>query len=210
MLFCSISAGMRHPVHMSESFPETVTLTPNVPRILAALFYAMTQARARHRNVTQYDLVKTLFLADRAHLNEWGRPITFDNYTAMFHGPVPSLAYDFLKGNAKALRDSMVPELPWTSVEQTKSVRNYYPIEGAVAVDDHLSDSDKEAIDDALGMVLRLGFGQIRKLTHEDPAYVDAWREDGGRAAYDMKLGLLFDSPNFEQAAILADSSPYV
>jgi uncharacterized phage-associated protein len=195
---------------MSENVSETVTLTPHVSRILAALSYVIGQASGRGRNVTQYDLVKTLFLADRAHLNEWGRPITYDNYTAMYHGPVPSLAYDFLKGNTKALHDHMVAELPWTSVEQPNNIKYFFPISNASGVDEHLSESDKEALDDALGMVLRLGFGQIRKLTHEDPAYVDAWREKGGRAAYDMKLGLLFDSPNFEQAAILADYSPYV
>jgi uncharacterized phage-associated protein len=201
---------MKQSAQMDYQVPETVALTPNVPRILAALFYVISQARARHRNVSQYDVVKTLFLADRAHLNEWGRPITYDNYTAMLHGPVPSLAYDFLKGNSKALRENKVAELPWKSVEQPKNIRHFFPVDSAVAVDEHLSESDKEALDDALGMVLRLGFGQIRKLTHEDPAYVDAWRDNGGSAAYDMKLGLLFDTPNFEQAAALADSSPYV
>jgi uncharacterized phage-associated protein len=195
---------------MNEGIPQHVVLTPKVDRILAALFHAMTEAKNKAKNVTQYDLVKTLFLADRAHLNEWGRPITYDNYTAMLHGPVPSLAYDFLKSNAKAMRDNGVSSLPWVTKEQSKGVKHFFPLENAIDIEDHLSPSDLEALNDALGMVLRLGFGQIRKLTHEDPAYVDAWRDDGSKAAYDMKLGLFFEEPNFEQAALLADASPYV
>ncbi|WP_187394055.1 Panacea domain-containing protein [Oceaniovalibus sp. ACAM 378] len=195
---------------MNDAAPRIVTMKPNVPRILASLYHVMTEAVARKRKVSQYDLVKTLFLADRAHLNEWGRPITYDNYTAMLHGPVPSLAYDLLKANMKSLHDCGIEALPWRVVDQTRTVKHYFPLNGAFDVDQYLSESDIEALNDALGMVLRLGFGQIRKLTHEDQAYVDAWREDGGSAAYDMKLGLLFDEPNFDQAAMLAEYSPYV
>lgn len=195
---------------MQKTTPVCVTMKPNVDRILAALYRVMTVAAARKREVSQYDLVKTLFLADRSHLNEWGRPITYNNYTAMYHGPVPSLAYDILKANVKALRDCKIAELPWKSVEVGKNVKHYFPLEGALNAEEHLSQSDIEALDDALGTVLHLGFGQIRKLTHEDQAYVDAWREDGGKAAYDMKLGLLFDEPDFEQAEVLAEYSPYV
>ena len=128
----------------------------------------------------------------------------------MNHGPVPSLAYDFLKSNAHSLREHRIDILPWTSVERANSVRHFFPNENALDVDLYLSSSDLEALDDALGMVLRLGFSQIRKLTHEDPAYLDAWREYGGKAAYDMKLGLLYERPDFERAEMLAEYSPYV
>jgi uncharacterized phage-associated protein len=195
----------------TDSQPHT-RLTPNVKRILAALYRAMTVARDRGHQVTQYDLLKTLFLADRAHLNEWGRPITYDNYSAMVHGPVPSVAYDLLKGNAKAMRDQSIKTLPWTSeqVSTSKGTRRFYPIPDAIDVEDYLSESDIASLDDAMTTVRRLGFGQIRRLTHEDPAYVDAWREGGTRAAYDMKLGLFFEDPNFEQAEIIAEHSAYV
>lgn len=195
---------------MTIAIPEHVEMKPNVDRIVAALFFVMAEAKRRGRSVSQYDLVKTLFLADRAHLNEWGRPVTYDNYCAMLHGPVPSLAYDLLKGNEKALRDHRLHGLPWKSVPYIKSTRHFVASDDAFDPQDFLSDSDIEALRNALGVVHSLGFGQIRRLTHEDPAYVDAWREDGGRAAYAMKLGLLFDEPNFEQAATLAEISSYV
>jgi uncharacterized phage-associated protein len=190
--------------------PAIVKLKPSVNRILAALFYVMSEAKKRPKAVSQYDLVKTLFLADRAHLNEWGRPITYDNYTAMLHGPVPSLAYNLLKSDTKAMRDVKLSSLPWTSVATSKTVRHFFPLDDALDVKQHLSRSDMDALTDALGTVLRLGFGQIRRLTHEDPAYVDAWRDENEKGAYAMKLGLLFDEPNFEQAASLEEVSQYV
>jgi len=187
-------------------------MLPNAKRIVAALYHAMMTSQRRHRSVTQYDLVKTLFLADRAHLNEWGRPVTYDNYSAMIHGPVPSLAYDLLKSNEKALRDFSIEKLPWRSelVSVGKGTKRYQAIEGALDAEEFLSESDLEALNDALTTVQRLGFGQIRRLTHEDPAYVEAWREGGNKASYEMKLGLFFESPNFEQAEILAEQSAYV
>ena len=195
---------------MNSVTPEHVELTPNVGRIVAALYFVMADSQRRGRNVSQYHLVKTLFLADRTHLNEWGRPVTYDNYCAMKHGPVPSLAYDLLKGNEKAMRDHHLYGVPWKSVPYNKSTKHFFPIDGTLDPEEFLSASDVEALTESLCVVQALGFGQIQRLTHEDPAYVDAWREDGGRAAYAMKLGLLFDEPNFEQAATLAEYSPYV
>lgn len=195
---------------MSNAIPEHVEMKPNVDRIVAALYFVMVEAQRQGRNVSQYDLVKTLFLADRAHLNEWGRPVTYDNYCAMFHGPVPSLAYDLLKGNEKAMRDHRLHGVPWKSVPHIKSTKHFVPVDDALNPQDFLSDSDTETLKSFLGVVQSLGFSQIRRLTHEDPAYLDAWREDGDRASYAMKLGLLFDEPNFEQAATLAEYSSHV
>ena len=39
-------------------------------------------------------LIKLLYLADRAALVRWGRPITMDWYVSMPHGPVLSFTYD--------------------------------------------------------------------------------------------------------------------
>lgn len=195
---------------MSKVHEKIVKLTPNVDRILAALHHVMLEAERRDESVSQYDLVKTLFLADRSHLNQWGRPITYDNYVAMVHGPVPSLSYNLLKANEKTLHDYQIKSLPWRSKLIGGKVRHFFAISGDVEIEDFLSPSDMQALDDALGTVKRLGFGQVRRLTHEDPAYSDAWQEDGGRSAYDMSLGLLFDEPNFEQACEIAEYSSYV
>lgn len=41
-------------------------------------------------------LLKLLYLADRKALGEMGRPITFDRYVSMPHGPVLSRTYDVM------------------------------------------------------------------------------------------------------------------
>ena len=197
---------------MSQLNDNCPLMVANVPRIIAALYKTMLLAEDRRPQLSQYDLVKTLFLADREHLNEWGRPITYDNYKAMKHGPVPSLAYNLLKGDEKAIRDHKIEKLPWTYVAAPggKGKKLFSPLEGQTHVLGVLSESDIEALGDALTSVLSLGFGQIRRLTHDDPAYIEAWQENGDRGAYDMKLGLLFEEPNFERAELLAEQSLYV
>lgn len=197
---------------MPDDAAQPSKLTPNVPRIIASIFRTISLAQEKNKKLSQYQIVKTLFLADREHLNEWGRPITYDNYVAMLHGPVPSLAYDILKGNEFALRKNNIEGLPWkSSAIAGGNGKRLFELNGNfLDVEDFLSESDLEAIEHALSDVLRLSFGQIRKLTHEDPAYLDAWIENGDRTAYDMNLGLLFETPNFEQAALVAEQSPYV
>jgi hypothetical protein len=45
-------------------------------------------------------LIKLLYLADRRALVQWGRPITFDYYVSMPHGPVLSFTLDRLNDEA--------------------------------------------------------------------------------------------------------------
>lgn len=185
-------------------------LTPNIPRIIASIHLAIKLGEAGVKRLTQYDIVKSLFLADRQHLNEWGRPVTYDNYVAMKHGPVPNVAYDLLKANEKTMRSFGIHELPWKN-EPMGAGKLRFSLGGHnLDVEEFLSHSDVEAISQAVSMVQSLGFSQVRRLTHQDPAYLDAWIEDGDRKAYSMKLGLLFEEPNFEQAEILAEQSAYV
>lgn len=191
---------------------SNIKMIENVDRILAAVSYVIYVAQSSGKSPTQYDIVKSLFLADRSHLNKWGRPITYDNYVAMKHGPVPSLAYDLLKRNEWRLRKHSIKEWPWRMERGSRS-ENYFFVDVGNEMEldlRHLSQSDKEALRVAVEAVLTMGFGTVRRLTHDDPAYVDAWREDGPAGRYDMKLELLFDNPNPEAAILLAEQSRYV
>jgi hypothetical protein len=67
-----------------------------------------------------------------------------------------------------------------------------------------LSESDIEELRNALTKVKKLGFKQVRQLTHGDPAYLEAWEENGSARSFSMSLTLLFDKPNEEQAKNLA------
>lgn len=170
-----------------------VELTPNLPRIMEAIVFLVSEADRLRKSVTQYDIVKSVFLADRRHLNEYGRPITFDNYVAMKHGPVPSKVYDVLKA------DPCEAGHPWT---KTQINANTFTYQNATRGFDEqiLAESDCEALSEALVTVKSLGFAQIRKLTHEDSAYVDAWEDNSDKRAFDMSYAMLFDFPDTEKA----------
>jgi|tagenome__1003787_1003787.scaffolds.fasta_scaffold20574121_2 hypothetical protein len=189
-----------------------VEMVPNKERILEAILCLLNAASARSKRLTQYDIVKSMFLADRGHINKYGRPITFDNYVAMKHGPVPSFVYDILKDNAKFVRAYGDSGMPWTRVTAPGySNGTFHFIEPARQPDmDVLSESDVDALTDALAMVLSLSFGQIRKLTHDDPAYMDAWEEESDGGCFPISYGLLFDVPNFDLARDLAFLSGHI
>jgi uncharacterized phage-associated protein len=187
----------------------------NVPRVVEAILHLVAQATDRGVSVTQYDIVKSLFLADKAHLNKYGRPITFDNYVAMKHGPVPSLAYDVLKENASgraALRQLQMANPPWRRRDAPEIGDGCFSYEQPLrqSSDDILSSTDFEELETALTIVKALQFRQIRKLTHEDQAYIDAWEDDGAHYQYPMSYALLFDYPNEEKAEELSFLSKHL
>ncbi len=189
----------------SRSLPDAaprVRLEPDIEKVIAAIAFLIEDAEAQSRVVTQYDIVKALFLADRSHLNEYGRPVTFDNYVAMKHGPVPSLAYDFLKLNTAAMARSGVKSLPWQRAAADHIALGSFRYFNAdfAGLEGALSASDIDALRTAATIVAGLSFGQIRKLTHGDAAYKEAWDVDSETLSNPMSLGLLYDRPDFEAA----------
>jgi uncharacterized phage-associated protein len=75
-------------------------------RINAILYFAM---KSPGNTIGRLKLMKLLWLADRTHLNRYGRTILRDTYCAMPHGPVPSETMDLSEG----------------SIENVFTVRNY-------------------------------------------------------------------------------------
>ena len=171
--------------------------------------HVIALAQKDDETVGHYDILKSIFLADKSHLNEYGRPVTFDNYVAMRAGPVPSLAYDFLKEDKRALSRNRIGNLPWDRAS-AGSGRYYYSNPDIVACDGVLSDSDKDALSDAYGTVRNSTFAEIRELTHAEPAYIEAWDDRESRGAFDMSIGMLFDPPDFEQAEAVAFLSKHM
>jgi|SRR5580698_952429 hypothetical protein len=140
---------------------------------------------------SQYDIVKTLFLADKSHLKKYGRPITFDTYFAMENGPVPSFAYNILKLDFD-FKKEFGEERPWVSVP----VPNKPNVNKFVGVKRQprygvLSQTDTETLREAGGTIQLLDFDQVRRLTHEDPAYKEAWARRGDAKTAQMKVQLL-------------------
>lgn len=192
---------MNAHIRTRASGAPRVRLEPDVDRIIAATGFLIKKAQREGVPLTQYDIVKSLFIADRSHLNKFGRLVTYDNYVAMKHGPVPSLAYDFLKLNKHALARHHLERLPWRRKSAEHLGKGCFVFYGAETDESEtLSKSDIKALDAALAVVTQLSFGQVRELTHNDAAYKEAWRPAQGLTSFDMSLGLLFDSPDFEAA----------
>lgn len=181
-----------------------VRLNPDLGKIVEAVLFLIGEAAARTRSITQYEIAKSIFLADRAHLNRYGRPITFDNYAAMKHGPVPSLTYDLLKDNPGALA-LIGGKAPWTRTARENSGAFDFAADRAADLD-LLAPSEQELLSNSLATVTSLGFSQVRKLTHEDAAYIDAWEGDEGNenGSYAMSLAMMFDVPDPSLANDLA------
>lgn len=144
-----------------------------------------------HVGFSQYDIVKTIFLADRSHLKKYGRPITFDTYFAMEKGPVPSFAYEVLKPQFDFKRE-FGEECPWISIPDGER-SNINKFIGARRRANHrvLSQTDMDTLKEAGGTVQLLDFEQIYRLTHEDEAYKEAWARRGDAKRAQMKMQLL-------------------
>jgi len=195
---------------MDRQKAEVVSLTPDLNRVVAAVAYVIHTAENLGSSFTQYDVVKSLFLADRAHLNEYGRLVSSDRYVAMVHGPVPSTAYDLLKRETVTMKVHKLDHLPWKSRDGRKPKTREFFEADVSWVDDYLAPSDKMAIESAVRAIRSLSFSQVRKLTHDDPAYIDAWEEDNShRKQFPISLAMLFEVPNFERARELSEMSTF-
>jgi uncharacterized phage-associated protein len=181
-----------------------VRLQPNVKKIVEAISCVIGEGERQGYVLSQFDILKTLFLADRWHLNTYGRPVTFDNYHAMRRGPVPSLAYDILKETGRAMatvRREGIRALPWKRSAQPDARGVYRYRSGKKTTDDEvLSESDTKALADALTKLKGLTYLELRKILHDDIAYVEAWEPESNIKSFVMSYGMLFDAPNFELA----------
>lgn len=179
-----------------------VTLAPNLEKIITAIGFLIKEGEVRCMSLTQYDIVKAIFIADRSHLNKFGRPITYDNYVAMRHGPVPSLSYDLLKKNQFIMHKYGMTSLPWAMTPADHIGHGCYIFSESRTVGEErvLSPSDINCLRNGLAIISGLTFGQVRDLTHGDQAYKEAWG-DGESQNAPMSLGLLFDTPDFDLAS---------
>lgn len=113
-------------------------------------------------------IVKLLFLADKHHLTKYGRTITGDEYYAMKHGPIGSLAMDILNCNEFVL-----------GAEEREYIKRLFTHKGnAFEVIEHsrfkynfLSETDIESIDYIITKFGKKGTYQLRDYTHQYPEW---------------------------------------
>lgn len=133
---------------------------------------------------TLHETFKILYEADMFHLAKYGRTITRDWYVKMDRGPVPSGIYDLIKD----LRHSRnTPEKIREISAYINVIHSRILTSNGEADLDYISDSEIEALDNAIAAIRTLTFGQRQKRSH-GPAWQKAnWQigiadmaEEGG------------------------------
>jgi len=124
---------------------------------------------SRLRAPTLHSISKTLYLADKQHLQEFGRLICGDQYIAMGYGPVPSAIYDMMKvPDGRRSIDVDWDVLIKEAFEITQG-RNVRPLRDANT--DLLSESEVQCIEKIVATFGNKSFGQLTDMTHDD-----AWK----------------------------------
>lgn len=120
-------------------------------KILEAFAYIAERAHKKN----SYNLLKVFYLADKLHMERYGRFIFSDEYAAMAKGPVPSLAYDLLKSirSGHALPNELKAKV-YVSCDHNVGLISQFD-------DDLFSDSDLECIDEIINMSKTRDLGDV-------------------------------------------------
>lgn len=117
-----------------------------------------------------YDVMKMLYLADKCHLERYGRFISGDHYVAMSKGPVPSATYDLMKylrgdrnyfDGGEWVKDMLKLERDGSHSFTLLHDPNL----------DVLSESDIECLDEIVSLMRAKGPRYVMGLTHDE-----AWK----------------------------------
>ena len=125
-----------------KGYMQQIQASRNVVKIAQALGFLL--ALDDNHKMERVKLIKLLWAADRFHLRKYGRTISdADDYYAMVHGPVCSLALDIAQMNKdkNALSDQDIAFL-----EEYFTANDIETSMQKEVGDDYLSETDKEAL----------------------------------------------------------------
>ena len=112
-------------------------------------------------------LMKLLYLAERRAIVEFGRPITFDSYYSMPHGPVMSFTYDRIQSAEKH---------SYWGKHITERVGYEVTLRGSKVPCDQLSPAEEGLIDEVWDKYGHMSKYKLRDFTHTLPE----WRDPQG------------------------------
>jgi uncharacterized phage-associated protein len=140
---------------------------PNYQKALEAIVYIANKKPGSGF----HSILKTLYYADKFHLQRHGRPVLGDSYIKMSFGPVGSVAYDILKKgdflpsefaaesqNALEIRYGNTPSVLPKRLPDTS----------------FFSPSDLACMEEALAFCEKKGFDALTEMTHQEPAWIRA------------------------------------
>jgi len=139
--------------------------------------------RAPGGQIDKVKLMKLLYLADRNHFLEEGRPITGDDQYAMPFGPVPTLSLDLLDGQFAEGQDGGIFEYVETGNYMVYVKRLPDPVE--------LQASERRVLDAVIEQFGDMGTWELRDYTHHLPEYAQVCRpETSTRIPFELLLDL--------------------
>lgn len=110
-------------------------------------------------------IIKMLYFIDREALKRWERPITYDHYVAMPHGPVLSTIYNIIKKNH--------PSIVWKQYIVTRPRDYEVSLNGSPAPRRKLSEAEVELINEMFQKYGHLSGKELEELSHHLPEWHD-------------------------------------
>jgi hypothetical protein len=151
---------------------------PKLDKIVELLLYLAH----KRPGADKYQAVKFFYLADREHFRRYGRPITFEDYYAMWYGPVASNALDFIHQNKKLMERAGLQSLPFeveagaVKTKAGKTTDTIFIRKPQREVNyDLFSKSDLLVFDEVLAKYKDASFDDLFNETHGHFAYKNAW-----------------------------------
>lgn len=146
---------------------------PKLDKIVELLLYL---AHVRP-DADKYQAVKFFYLADREHLNRYGRPITHEEYFALPYGPVASKAMDLLEEDHWTMTAAGIESLPFEIERMPRGEREitYIRAPKREVNLDLFSKSDLRVFDEIIAKYGTCTFEELFAITHDHYAYKRAW-----------------------------------
>lgn len=140
----------------------------DVLTLKAAVLHILNRAGG---TLDKYRIYKSLYFANKEHLNRYGRLITSDTFFALQFGPVPTKLADILdfiqsiKKINQSDKDRFTPIIK--SLESCgDDAANYFTAKELPDMDE-LSDSDIECLNIGLDKCIGRGFKEIKEESHD-------------------------------------------
>ena len=118
-----------------------------------------------------YKILKVIYLANKTHLERYGRQIFNETYQALEWGTVPAFSYDVVTHVRTGKLQPRMPE----DVKRKLRVSPGHTITALVRPNLRaLSETDIECLDEAVQFYRPMTFDQVADNAHEDAAYKEA------------------------------------
>lgn len=140
---------------------------------------------------TKHSISKIFYLADKLHLQEYGRLICGDRYIAMEYGPVPSAIYHMMKVSAG--QDRIDPDIDDFILEAFMVTNGRYITPKRKAETGFLSESEMECIQETVNDYGQKSFGELTDITHDS-----AWQVTGHNQPIEL-LDIAKTLPNADE-----------